>query len=81
MLPGLFAYQQAFVNFDYGTGAAMILVIVAVLLVVAVAYVLITKPPSDRRLRRRRERADAARNGNQAGRGVVQPSVTVEVQP
>lgn len=44
MLPGLFAYQQAFVNFDYGAGAAMILLIVAVLFLVAVAYVLLTRP-------------------------------------
>jgi multiple sugar transport system permease protein len=42
MLPGLFAYQQAFTNFNYGGGAAVIVLIVGVLLVVAVAYVLLT---------------------------------------
>jgi multiple sugar transport system permease protein len=42
MLPGLFAYQLAFTNFQYGEGAAVILLIVGVLLIVAVAYVLFT---------------------------------------
>ncbi len=80
MLPGLFAYQQAFVNFDYGTGAAMILVIVAVLLVVAVLYVLVTRPPSDRRLRRRRERAGPPRPDRQAVPSGARANVPAEVQ-
>jgi len=54
MLPGLFAYQLAFGEFQYSDGAAVILLIVATLLVVAVAYVLLTGRGNARSKRVRR---------------------------
>ena len=43
MLPGLFAWQLAFSDFEYSQGAAMTVLIVAVLVVVAIAYVVLTR--------------------------------------
>jgi multiple sugar transport system permease protein len=43
MLPGVLAYTQAFVNFNYGQGSAIILGVVVVLLCVAGMYLLATR--------------------------------------
>lgn len=50
MLPGPLAYQQAFVQFNYGNGSALIVLTVLVMLVLSVIYVRAT---SERRIRRR----------------------------
>jgi len=72
MLPGLFAYQQAFVNFDYGDGAAMIVLIVVVLLLVGAGYVLLTSERRrNRRLTRPVRRVAAAGARDQGKAGVV----------
>jgi multiple sugar transport system permease protein len=56
MLPGVLAYTQAFVNFNYGQGSAIILGVVVVLLGVAGMYLLATRSQarSERRAGRRR---------------------------
>ena len=46
MLPGPLAYTQAFVEFNYGQGAAIILGVVAVLLCVAFMFLIATRPRS-----------------------------------
>jgi ABC-type sugar transport system permease subunit len=53
MLPGVLAYSQAFVNFNYGQGAAIILGVVVVLLCVAGMYLVVTRSQtrSERRAR------------------------------
>ena len=51
MLPGPLAYQQAFVVFDYGVGAAVIVMTVLLMLVLSIAYVRVTTPRSRRRRR------------------------------
>ena len=43
MLPGPLAYTQAFVEFNYGQGAAIILGVVAVLLCIAAMFLLATR--------------------------------------
>jgi multiple sugar transport system permease protein len=43
MLPGVLAYSQAFVNFNYGQGAAIIIGVVVVLLCVAGMYLVVTR--------------------------------------
>ena len=48
MLPGPLAYQQAFVQFNYGNGSALIVLTVLVMLVLSVIYVRAT---SERRVR------------------------------
>ncbi len=48
MLPGPLAYTQAFVQFNYGQGAAIILGVVAVLLCVAAMFLIATRPRSGR---------------------------------
>jgi multiple sugar transport system permease protein len=55
MLPGVLAYTQAFVNFNYGQGSAIILGVVVVLLCVAGMYLLATRSQSrsERRAGRR----------------------------
>ena len=55
MLPGVLAYAQAFVNFNYGQGSAIILGVVVVLLCVAGMYLVATRNQSrkERRARRR----------------------------
>jgi multiple sugar transport system permease protein len=55
MLPGLLAYTQAFVDFNYGQGAAVILGVVVVLLCIAGMFLLVTRSKS------RDERAPRAR--------------------
>jgi multiple sugar transport system permease protein len=53
MLPGVLAYSQAFVNFNYGQGAAIIIGVVVVLLCVAAMYLVVTRSQarSERRAR------------------------------
>ena len=46
MLPGLLAYTQAFVDFNYGQGAAVILGVVVVLLCIAGMFLLATRSKS-----------------------------------
>jgi multiple sugar transport system permease protein len=43
MLPGVFAYQQAFVEFNFGGGSAVVVLMVVVLITVGAAYVLLTR--------------------------------------
>ena len=54
MLPGPLAYTQAFVQFNYGQGAAIILGVVAVLLCVAAMFLIATRPRSGREGRTKR---------------------------
>lgn len=49
MLPGPLAYQQAFVQFNYGNGSALIVLTVLVMLILSVIYVRAT---SERRIKR-----------------------------
>lgn len=70
MLPGPLAYQQAFVQFNYGNGSALIVLTVLVMLVLSVIYVRAT---SERRAKptvaARAVQADAAvSTAEQAGR-------------
>jgi multiple sugar transport system permease protein len=57
MLPGVLAYAQAFVNFNYGQGSAIILGVVVVLLCVAAMYLVVTRNQSrnERRARTYRQ--------------------------
>jgi multiple sugar transport system permease protein len=59
MLPGPLAYTQAFVEFNYGQGAAIILGVVAVLLCVAAMFLIATRPKSGRDRRTKRSAAPA----------------------
>jgi len=56
MLPGPLAYTEAFVDFDYGQGAAVIVGVVVVLLCIACMFILVTrtKSPSGPRIKRER---------------------------
>jgi multiple sugar transport system permease protein len=54
MLPGPLAYTEAFVEFDYGQGSAIILGVVAVLLCVAAMFLLATRSASGRARRPKR---------------------------
>lgn len=56
MLPGPLAYQQAFVQFAYGNGAAIIVLTVLLMAALSILYVRLTSPRSDRP---RRVRAEA----------------------
>jgi ABC-type sugar transport system permease subunit len=51
MLPGPLAYSEAFIDFEYGQGAAIILGVVVVLVAVAGMYLVLTrtKTPRSRR--------------------------------
>jgi multiple sugar transport system permease protein len=49
MLPGPLAYAEAFVDFQYGQGAAIILIVVVVLLVVAATFLFLTRSKTPRR--------------------------------
>lgn len=44
MLPGPLAYQQAFVQFNYGTGSAMIVLTVLLMVALSLIYVRLTTP-------------------------------------
>ena len=46
MLPGVLAYTQAFVDFNYGQGAAVIVGVVVVLLCIAGMFLLTTRSKS-----------------------------------
>jgi len=46
MLPGVLAYTQAFVDFNYGQGAAVIVGVVVVLLAIAGMFLLVTRSKS-----------------------------------
>lgn len=65
MLPGPLAYQEAFVQFDYGTGSAVIVLTVLVMVALSLVYVRVTTPravgrePRWRRQDRTRSRAVA----------------------
>jgi multiple sugar transport system permease protein len=52
MLPGPLAYQQAFQQFNYGRGSAIVVIVVAVMLALSLVYVRVTTPRTPR-LRRR----------------------------
>ena len=60
MLPGPLAYTQAFVEFNYGQGAAIILGVVAVLLCVAAMFLLATRSRSGKGRRAKRSAAPAS---------------------
>ena len=49
MLPGPLAYSEAFVDFQYGQGAAIIVVVVVVLMCVAGAFLLLTRSKKARK--------------------------------
>ncbi|MCU1523924.1 MAG: sugar transporter permease, partial [Microbacteriaceae bacterium] len=55
MLPGPLAYQQAFVQFQYGNGSAIIVLTVLLMVVLSLIYVRVTTPrdltKADRRAR------------------------------
>lgn len=61
MLPGPLAYSEAFVNFQYGQGAAIIVGVVAVLICIAGMFLLATRP---RRLRNQRADIRSITNGS-----------------
>lgn len=44
MLPGPLAYQQAFVQFNYGNGSAVIILTVVLMLILSLIYVRVTAP-------------------------------------
>lgn len=48
MLPGPLAYQQAFVEFNYGNGAAVIVLTVLLMLILSLVYVRVTTPRTHR---------------------------------
>lgn len=56
MLPGVLAYTQAFVQFNYGQGAAIIVGVVVVLLCVAGMYLIVTRSQARNERRSRRYR-------------------------
>jgi len=57
MLPGPLAYSEAFVDFEYGQGAAIVLGVVAVLLCVAGVFLVLTRRKVPREPRSRARRA------------------------
>lgn len=42
LLPGLMAYQQAFVNFNYGVGSAVMVLMVVLMLILSIIYIRVT---------------------------------------
>jgi ABC-type sugar transport system permease subunit len=47
MLPGPLAYQEAFVQFNYGDGSAIIILTVVLMVVLSLVYVRLTSPRND----------------------------------
>jgi multiple sugar transport system permease protein len=75
MLPGPLAYQEAFVQFDYGRGAAIVVVVVVVLIILSVAYVRITTPRTPRVRTQEAARTPALADATDAGPGVARDLV------
>lgn len=75
MLPGPLAYQQAFVQFNYGNGSAIIVLTVLLMVVLSLIYVRVTTPRDTSRRRRRRARTVAA-GAQETEVGVSSPPVS-----